>query len=367
MVFLYPGAIHIHSIHSDGTGTVHEIARAAKKAGLSWIIITDHNNIDGKEGIYDGVCVIVGEEISPEMENHYIALDIDTPISPDLRVKEYIKEVKDQGGFGFIVHPDGEDCRKNNFMCLPWRDWKIKNFGGLEIWNYMSDWIDYYDETSILKIIYSYLFRNNILSGPTKRTLSWWDDLNNQNWQNQQIIPAIGGLDTHAFRIKRGFVTIKIFPYKSAFGTVTNFLYFDNPMPMDFDDCKNSILDAVKTGKNIIVNRKWGFGEILAFLLFPTRFRTGKNRWDNYKVPIFFIQNKHEKAYSGGSIKFDSSSKIFVELSLKANIKIVYNGKVILNAEAKSIELDILNKGKYRVEVYYKKRPWIFSNPIIVK
>ncbi len=41
------GAIHIHTTHSDGTSTIKEIAKAAKKAGLEWIIITDHNNLKG--------------------------------------------------------------------------------------------------------------------------------------------------------------------------------------------------------------------------------------------------------------------------------------------------------------------------------
>lgn len=346
MVFLYPGAIHIHSIHSDGTGTIEEIAHAAKKAGLSWIIITDHNNMDGEEGIYDGVYVIVGEEITPETENHYIALDIETPISSDLHVKEYIQEVKNQGGFGFIVHPDGEDCRKNNFMCLPWRDWKIKDFGGLEIWNYMSNWVDCYDNRNIFKILYAFLFRNNILSGPTRKTLNWWDDLNNEKLQ---IIPAIGGVDTHAFRIKIGFVTIKIFPYKTIFGTVTNFIHIDNPLPKDYKTCREVILDAIKTGKNLIMNRNW------------------RCSWWSCKKPVFYIQNNDKKIYSGGSIEFDTESEMVVELPLKANIRVIHNGKIILQKAEKNLKVKNLDKGKYRIEVYYRNRPWIFSNPILVK
>lgn len=346
MVFLYPGAIHIHSIHSDGTGTIEEIALAAKKAGLSWIIITDHNNMDGKEGIYHGVYVIVGEEITPETENHYIALDIESPISPELHVKEYIQEVKNQGGFGFIVHPDGEDCRKNNFLCLPWRDWKIKDFGGLEIWNYMSNWVDCYDDRNVFRRLYSFLFKNNILSGPTKKTLTWWDDLNNAT---EEIIPAIGGVDTHAFRIKIGFVTIKIFPYQTIFGTVTNFIHLERQLTEDFENSREIILQAVKTGKNLIMNRNW------------------RCSWFNCKKPVFYIQNKDKKAYSGDSIEFDSHIKLVAELPLKGNIRVILNGKVILEKESRNIELDNLNKGKYRIEVYYKKRPWIFSNPIFIK
>ena len=49
-LYLYPGIIHIHSKFSDGTGDIDEITKAAKKAGLTWVLIKEHNNIDMKEG-----------------------------------------------------------------------------------------------------------------------------------------------------------------------------------------------------------------------------------------------------------------------------------------------------------------------------
>ena len=108
--YIYSGAIHIHSLYSDGSSTIEEIAAEAKKAGLSWIIITDHNNLKGlkrnEEGFYDGVTVLIGEEISPKTGNHYLALNIKEEISEKMPAEEYINEVKKQGGTGFIAHPD---------------------------------------------------------------------------------------------------------------------------------------------------------------------------------------------------------------------------------------------------------------------
>ena len=343
MVFIYPGAIHIHSTHSDGSGTIEEIAHAAKRAGLSWIIITDHNNLSGIEGIYDGVSVIIGEEISPPDGNHYLALGIKTVISPDIPVADFIQKVKKQGGFGFIVHPDEKESRKNHYGPLSWQNWDIKDFGGIEIWNYMSNWADYYDEKNVFKTVKAYLFRNNVLSGPTKKVMSKWDELNNKT---KQIIPAIGGVDAHSFDIKRGFVTVNIFPYKSTFKALTNFIYLDSEMPQDFESRKKIILNSIKSGKNLIMNRAWG---------------RKKN------IPEFYIHNKQSKAYSGDSIKIDTTSKMVIEFPLKSEIKIIHNGKIILQKKAKSIEFANLEKGKYRIEAYYKKCPWIFSNPILAK
>ena len=70
----YKGCIHIHTINSDGTGTIEEISLAAKKAGLSWIIITDHNYFDFDEGIYNDVYVLKKHYLSIMLINLIILL-----------------------------------------------------------------------------------------------------------------------------------------------------------------------------------------------------------------------------------------------------------------------------------------------------
>src|SRR5437660_874593 len=35
--------VHVHSTHSDGTGTVAQIARAAQRAGVDVVLLTDHD------------------------------------------------------------------------------------------------------------------------------------------------------------------------------------------------------------------------------------------------------------------------------------------------------------------------------------
>lgn len=355
MVFLYPGAIHIHSVNSDGTGTVKQIADAAKKAGLEWIIITDHNNLAAKEGFYNGVCVIVGEEITPNYGNHYLALDIKTPISADMHAREYIKKVKEQGGFGFLAHPDEKKSRKNSYKYLPWKDWDIKDFGGIEIWNFFSDWADAYSDRNIFESAYAYFFRNYILSGPTKRIMGIWDKFNNET---EAIIPAIGGVDAHSFNIKKAFLSLKVFSYPYSFGTITNFIHLEDEFPKDFEGQKKAILEAVKSGRNLIINRVWG-GKCWDHCIVGECFES--------KCLNFYIKSGDIKAYSGDIIQYDESLKLFVDLPLDADVRIVHNGKVVLQKQDKNLELGNLKKGKYRLEAYYKKHPWIFSNPILVR
>lgn len=321
--YVYSGAIHIHSKFSDGTGDINKITKAAKRAGLDWIIITDHNSLEIEEGFYNGVCVIKGEEISPKTANHYISLGIKRLIQPDSDPKKYIKEVRAQGGFGFAAHPDETDTRKNKANPIKWLDKSI-NPDGIEIWNWFSDWADNYDETNIFKIAYCYLFKHKLIKGPHKETLKWWDDLNNTY---DHIIPAIGGVDAHALKIKKYILPIKVFPYKSCFKTLTNVITLTDKMPNTFESQKQIILQAIREGNNLIINRHI-----------------------KKEIPQISL-SKHN---------------IQVKLPSKTNIKIIHNGNLIYTTNVKTLNFTIKEKGKYRLEIYLKNKPWIFSNPIKV-
>ena len=48
-----PSDLHIHTTFSDGQLTPEEVVTAAKAAGLSYIAITDHDNVDGIRHLYE--------------------------------------------------------------------------------------------------------------------------------------------------------------------------------------------------------------------------------------------------------------------------------------------------------------------------
>jgi predicted metal-dependent phosphoesterase TrpH len=96
----------MHTNYSDGTGTVEELARAAKQAGLQWIIITDHDDLRAAPaaGWLHDVLVIVGHEITPD-RNHFLALNINEVIDNTLSPQQFVDQVYERGGFGIIAHP----------------------------------------------------------------------------------------------------------------------------------------------------------------------------------------------------------------------------------------------------------------------
>ena len=69
------GAVHVHTTLSDGSGAPEHVARQGREAGLSFLVVTDHNTDAGRylDGYRDGVLVLTGVEISTH-QGHVLAL-----------------------------------------------------------------------------------------------------------------------------------------------------------------------------------------------------------------------------------------------------------------------------------------------------
>lgn len=333
------GAIHIHSVYSDGTGNIESISKAAKNAGLDWIIVTDHNSFEIEEGIYNGVYVIKGEEISPKDENHYLALGINKYIQSNVNAKHNIEAVKLNGGFGFAAHADESDYRRNSHQPIKWTNKNITP-DGVEIWNWFSEWADNLNDRNIFSLAYAYLFKHNLVKEANATTIKWWDKLNNTS---DKIIPAIGGIDAHALKIKGYVIPVTIFPYQDMFKTIVNVISSNKPFAKDFETRKTQILEAIKTGRNLIINRVV-----------------------SKEIPIFKISNKNQAVTSGESISLDNETLLNVQTKKKGSIKIFHNGKEIKSVISNSIKMLLNEVGKYRVEIKIEKCGFAYSNPILV-
>lgn len=336
----YLGAIHIHSLYSDGTGDVDVISKAAKKNGLSWIVITDHNNLDIEEGFINGVFVIKGEEISPYNENHYLALGINELINPSDNCQEFVEEVRLNNGFGFAAHPDESETRKNFHRPIRWKDKSIHP-DGVEIWNWFSSWADNYNDKNIFNIIYAYLFKKNLVRKPARESVKWWDDLNGLS---ENIVSAIGGIDAHALKIRKYIIPVTVFPYEFMLGTIVNQVLLKEELSVDFETAKNQILLALKNGNNIIAN-----------------ISVSKN------IPEIYVTNANDTAQCGESIGLDENTYLCIKCPKALSVKIYKDGVEIYKEKSKYCRFKITQTGKYRVETEIDKYGFAYSNPIIVK
>ena len=337
--YKYKGCIHIHSNISDGSGNIETISKAAKNAGLTWIIITDHNYFDTQEGIYNGVYVLKGEEISPANNSHYLALGIDELIEPSNDSQTNVNNVRKNGGFGFAAHPNESRIRKNKWKPIVWNNKSVIP-DGVEIWNWFSSWGDNLNDRNIFKLAYSYFFKNKIISNPSPKTLNWWDELNQKS---SKIVPAIGGVDAHALKVYRYILPLTVFPYKTCFKTITNVIPLDKPLSNNFDIAKKQILTAIKNGNNLIINRK-----ICS------------------DIPQIDIVNANTIKSFGETIALTDFTYLDIKVHRTADIKVILNGKEYATNRMKRCRIPITKEGKYRVEFSYSGRGYAYTNPIQV-
>lgn len=244
------GVLHVHTDRSDGTGSVDEVAAAAARAGLQFVIVTDHG--DGTRppdppAYRAGVLCLDGVEISTD-GGHYLALDM--PASPyplGGEPRDVVEDVARLGGFGVVAHPvsgKGE---------LGWRDWTAP-FGALEWLNADSEWRDE-PTRRLVQAFLAYAFRPaeavaSLLDRPAL-AFARWDALT-----ARRRIVALAGSDAHA-RIGFGGgadaaddpALVEIPSYEQAFRTFAMRVEPDEPFSGDAGRDTAGLVRALRAGR----------------------------------------------------------------------------------------------------------------------
>jgi hypothetical protein len=129
------GALHVHTRRSDGSGSIAEVAAAAAKAGLEFVVLTDHG--DGTRtpdvpSYQRGVLIIDAVEISAN-DGHVVALGLSkTPYPLGGDARDIVDDVARLGGMSIAAHPGSAKPE------LRWTEW-ASPFDGLEWLNADSE------------------------------------------------------------------------------------------------------------------------------------------------------------------------------------------------------------------------------------
>ncbi len=338
----YKGDLHVHSKYSDGSGTVRRIVKAARSAGLDYIIITDHNTMQAMEevpeGWYDGLLVLVGEEIGAYGRRHYLAFGITEEIKPeDLQydVRRYTEAVRLQSGIGFIPHPYGLEKSSFDLTVMPWDAYDDPNYAGLELWSYMCDWAK-----SITKfnILYYYFHPERAIQGPPPDLLRRWDQL----CQTRRVA-GISGSDAHASRI---FPFMDLLSYKRVFRGVSTHLLTLSPLNSNLDESKELVYSALTNGNCFFAHDA---------LMDSTGFRFG----------AFTAEGR--ELLMGDEIRVESWAEMEVLSPVRASLRLLRNGHPVRGLEADRLTWKATEPGVYRVEAQYCHKPWVFTNPIYLR
>lgn len=194
-----PGILHVHTNRSDGRSSPDDVAAAAARAGLKFVVFTDHG--DGTRtpdppAYRSGVLCLDAVEISTT-GGHYLALDM--PVSPyplGGEARDVVEDVKRLGGFGIAAHPNSPK------PALSWREWDAP-FDGIEWLNPDTSWRVKLRQRgwrlgwNVVRTLMAYPFRSpetiTRLLGDTGLGVERWESI-----AHRRRVVLLAGADAHA-------------------------------------------------------------------------------------------------------------------------------------------------------------------------
>lgn len=347
------GSLHVHTNRSDGSGSVDEVAAAAARAGLQFVVLTDHG--DGTRTpdpprYVSGVLVIDAVELSTQ-SGHYIAVGLPStpyPLRGDAR--DVADDVRRLGGFGIVAHPDSAKPG------LRWHDWDV-HVDGIEWLNADTEWRDE-RRSHLARALLRYSLRpaetlGSLLDRPDA-TLTRWDRLT-----RERPIVAVAGADAHA-RVgwrdddvngyRHGWF-VKIPSYVASFQTFSIRVQVRRVAPDDAAQTAREIISALKDGRVYTAI-------------------------DAVAAPAFFTFSLTDSVTSTEMGGVSPRPGVFtVQANAPAGSMIVLrrDGAIIDTQPAPELSFPGLEVGTYRAEVLVQRAPgrppvpWIVSNPIYLR
>jgi hypothetical protein len=338
------GALHLHTVFSDGGVGYPVMIDSAKAVGLDYIVVTDHMSLrgieEGFEGFSGGLFVCIGYEHNDSNNlNHYLAIGSRRIAERCVEPQQYIDEIQKQGGIGFLAHPVEKRHYFKKYPPYPWTRWDVSRFDGIELWNQMSDWLENLKSwLYFMRLFYPRRFLVEI----QRELLEKWDSLN-----RERFVGGIGGVDAHTMKVRIGLFRRTIFPIKVELKGIRTHLYIEQPLPKtDTAAAKSILMETLKKGNGFISNY----------------------RRDDARGTKIYIEDSTGGCFAPGMRANDLKlpACIRTELTDSACIRLVRNGRYEASREGTSAAFDITSPGLYRVEVYKKKFAWIYSNPFPV-
>jgi hypothetical protein len=342
------GVYHVHSIFSDGNGTIDDITRAADKAKLNFVILSDHGrpNIEAMNATdwLGKVLLIGGTEISTN-NGHLASAGFKVPpYKYPLEPQEAIDAINRDNGFSFISHPFDDR--------IPWTNWDIENYTGLEVMNaYSNSKSDGMWRLMFFPLQYMFQPEYAILNALRYPDINFdkWDEINKTGKYY-----GIYALDAHG-KLPLGHKRKFAFPsYLAMFHTMTIYARIQNELPKEPEAAASEIIAAIRDGR--FFNCIEGIGSA--------------NGFDTY-----FTTTTNERFELG-------SSPPTTEGTLHIHLPFEFPTKVLIKKDGaqfklyppdyhKNLQLPITEKGVYRIEVFatdnkFDDLPWITTNPIFI-
>lgn len=351
----YQGVIHVHSIYSDGSGTIEHIAEEAAKVGVDFVIMSDHSTLrplyEGKQRWYGNVLMLIGTELDRK-EGHFLALNVRHVPDRKTDIQTAINEVNADGGFVIIAHPHS--------VTHPWLNWGLSGITGMEIVSLGAMLEPYREEIqnrairgifTLTSLSFIDWIRPFVEPRPDA-ALSKWDEMT----QTKRFV-GIGSLDTHA-RAYCGKIVINFPHYHTEFNVIRTHIFTREKFNGDITHDALLVYDALRAGHCAIVYRL--AADSAGF--------------------TFTAKGDETEAIMGDEVTLQNGLVLKAHAPIRATgqrLVLVKDGTTIVTRINSSLWFPVKERGVYRVEAYvpvslgWFQKPvlatWILSNPIYVK
>jgi len=337
--------VHLHSTHSDGTGTVAEIARDGERAGVDVVLLTDHDNLDarrfGEEGWYGRTLLLAGHEISPPVRNHMLAFGLDEEIDPEgLSPREIADAVRDAGGFGIAAHPFSEASEAFRWLSslgrsMLWED--LDCVDGIEVWSFVSDGGQ--NAEGLRDALRMITRPERYVTHPPRRNLDEWDRM-----AVSRRVVGIGGLDAHQFGLRVLGRALRLMSYHRSFRQLRTHVLVDEALDGSLEHDRALVFDALSEGRCFIC----------AHAVAPGR---------GFRFEGDGVEMGSEAAFGGQELR--------AILPRPAEVRLLADGDEVASGDGSSLAHVAQRPGVYRVEAYLEtfgqRRTWLLSNPIYLR
>jgi hypothetical protein len=347
-----PGAFHVHSTRSDGFEDPDAIAAAASRAGLKFLVLTDHGDATRRPdppAYTSGVLVIDAVEISTN-GGHYIALDMPpAPYPLGGEAGAVVEDVARLGGFGIAAHPDSAK------PALSWSD-RDAPVDGLEWLNLDSEWRDE-PRRRLARAAIDYTVRSapalaSILDRPAV-TLARWDSLT-----MKRRVVGLAGHDAHGGIGEEGADggrsnLVRVPSYESSFRTFALRAIVASELSGAAAEDARLILDALRAGR-----------------VFSAIDAVARPAFIDFRAAA-----GGGEAVIGQVLPFAANASVTVRSTLPDGGRIVLlrDGQEVAQSFSGELRESARVPGTYRVEVRAPGTPgtppvpWIVSNPIYLR